>query len=279
MQGKFGEFIAQSNLSRSLTLYYGGWEHCQPSHAFGPAIRQHYLLHYIVSGKGSYYVHDKCYQLKQNEAFLICPGESTFYKADEDDPWEYCWISFDGYEAADILKRCGLSKSTLTFHDKSNGKLQDILLDLIYRYENFSKNEYSTLSQLYQCFSYMLEQVSYIHKKSAYVETAIDYIYHNYSYNIKITDIAKHVNLDRTYLYRLFKESCNVSPQQYLLQFRLQVAVNMLETTNINITEISYSCGFKDTPTFCKHFKKFYCDTPFRYRKKKHTALEMSKKA
>ncbi|MDF2565804.1 MAG: AraC family transcriptional regulator, partial [Massilibacillus sp.] len=67
--------------------------------------------------------------------------------------------------------------------------------------------------------------------------------------------------------------------QQYLLQFRLQVAVNMLETTNINITEISYSCGFKDTPTFCKHFKKFYCDTPFRYRKKKHTALEMSKKA
>jgi AraC-like DNA-binding protein len=224
-------------------------------------------------------VHNKCYQLKQNDAFLICPGESTFYKADESDPWEYCWISFDGYEAADILKRCGLSKSALTFHDKSNGKLQNILLDLIYHYENFTKNEYSTLSQLYQCFSYMLEQVSYINKKSAYVETAIDYIYHNYSYNIKITDIAKHVNLDRTYLYRLFKESCNISPQQYLLQFRLQVAVNMLETTNVNITEISYSCGFKDTPTFCKHFKKFYCDTPFRYRKEKHIALEIEKKA
>lgn len=62
-------------------------------------------------------------------------------------------------------------------------------------------------------------------------------------------------------------EEYKVSPQRYLISFRLNTAVNLLETTKMNITEISYSCGFKDTPTFYKHFKKQFNITPVQYRK------------
>lgn len=263
------EFTSHNKLSRALTIYYGGTEVCTSSHSFGPAIRPHYLLHYILNGKGSYYADNKCYELKKGEGFLISPGESTYYKADKEEPWEYCWISFDGYEASTILKNCGLSKDNLIFKDNSNGVFKENLISLINNYEANSNNEFALLGQLYLCFASIYDQVNSKEKNNyeSYADKALDYIYNNFSYDIKISDIARYVGIDRTYLYKIFIQEHKVSPQQYLISFRLNTAVNLLETTKMNITEISYSCGFKDTPTFYKHFKKQFNITPVQYRK------------
>lgn len=48
----YSEFNTPVYLSKALNLYYGGWEICCPMHTFGPAIRQHYLVHYVTRGKG-----------------------------------------------------------------------------------------------------------------------------------------------------------------------------------------------------------------------------------
>jgi len=268
MQNKV-EFTSQNKLSRALTIYYGGSEICSASHSFGPAIRPHYLLHYVLNGKGSYYVNNKCYELEKGEGFLIYPGESTYYKADKEEPWEYCWISFDGYEASNILKKCGLSKDNLIFKDYSGETFKINLLSLLHNYEANSSNEFALLGQLYLCFSSIYDQVNLKEKNicESYFDKALNYIYNNFSYDIKISDIAKYVRIDRTYLYKLFMQELNISPQQYLISFRLNTAINLLETTKMNITEISYSCGFKDTPTFYKHFKKQFSITPVQYRK------------
>lgn len=142
------EFTSKYRSISTLTIYYGGHEICAPSHSFGPAIRHHYLLHYILNGKGKYYVNNKCYELQRGEAFLICPGESTYYKADKEEPWEYCWVSFDGNDASTILKNCGLSKNNLIFKDNSNGIFKERLLSLIHNYEEDSHNEYALIGQL-----------------------------------------------------------------------------------------------------------------------------------
>lgn len=275
MQPKI-EFTSQYKLSRALTIYYGGLEICSSSHSFGPAIRPHYLLHYVLNGKGKYYVNNKCYDLEKGEGFLIFPGESTYYKADTENPWEYCWISFDGYESNNILKNCGLSKDNLIFKDYSGGTFKESLLSLINNYEANSSNEFSLLGQLYLCFSSIYDQINSKEKNNyeSYFDKALDYIYNNFSYDIKISDVAKHVRIDRTYLYKLFMKEYKISPQQYLISFRLNTAVNLLETTKMNITEISYSCGFKDTPTFYKHFKKQFNITPVKYRKSKSNYIK-----
>lgn len=268
MQTKL-EFISKNKLSSALTIYYGGYEICTSSYSFGPAIRSHYLLHYILNGKGKYYVNNSCYELKVGDGFLICPGESTYYEADKEEPWEYCWISFGGYDSGTILKKCGLSKENLVFKDNSNGIFKENLLSLIHNYDDKRNNEFALLGQLYLCFSNIYDQISSKEKVTheSYIDKAIDYIYNNYSYDIKISDIAKYVRIDRTYLYKIFIQEYKVSPQQYLISFRLNAAVNLLETTKMNITEIAYSSGFKDTPTFYKHFKRQFNATPVHYRK------------
>ena len=91
-----------------LGLYQYGWEQCAPLHSFGPFIRNHYLFHYIISGKGMLFshavngdVHE--YELGAGQGFLICPGQVTTYAACEDDPWKYVWLEFDGLRAKECI--------------------------------------------------------------------------------------------------------------------------------------------------------------------------------
>ena len=253
-----------------MTLYYDGWEVCEPLHTFGPAIRQHYLLHYVTRGKGKLWIGEAkntCYEIGANTIFLIKPGVVTTYAADKNEPWEYCWICIDGYEVPRILRDCGFNNDSPLFFDKSGGRVQSAIVNFVFSYRRNKHNEYTLLSRLYNFFAQMKRQYKRTNIKSVYVEQAIDYIYENYNKNITIGDMANHLNIDRTYLYRLFKRECNVSPQKYLLNFRLRVAVNKLENTQKSIMEIAEECGFNNVSLFCHQFKKVYSDTPLNYRK------------
>ncbi len=269
-KGFYGFFDNTTTLSRAMTLYYGGWEVCKPLHTFGPAIRQHYLLHYVTRGKGKLWIgktKNTCYEIGENTIFLIKPGIITTYAADKNEPWEYCWICIDGYDVPRILQDCGFNNDNLLFFDKSRGKVQSAIVNFVFSFRRNKHNEYALLSYLYNFFAQMKRQYKKTNIKSIYVKHAIDYIYENYNKNITIGDIAHHLNIDRTYLYRLFKREYNVSPQKYLIKFRLQVAVNKLENTQKSIMEIAEECGFNNVSLFCHQFKKVYKDTPLNYRK------------
>lgn len=269
----YSEFNTPVYLSKALNLYYGGWEICCPMHTFGPAIRQHYLVYYVTRGKGRLWMNDTCYVIEKDTMFLIRPGITCVYQADKDDPWEYCWICIDGYDVENMLNNSGFDKVNLLFFDKSNGEVRDAMLNFIFYFSKYKNNEYMLLSRLYNIFGHMKIQMKKQQAKSIHVERAIDYIYENYSKNISVTDIAEYLGIDRTYLYRLFKEEYNMSPQKYLLNFRLKTAMNKLEGGNMSIADIAYSCGFNDASAFCHQFKKVYKDTPLNYRRYPQLAI------
>lgn len=261
--------------NRPLVLYHCGHEQCMPSHSFGPAIRPHYLIHYILHGEGSYTVNGKTYSLKAGEGFLIYPGETTIYTADAQDPWEYCWIGFDGYDVRTILQSCGLTPTNHIFTDQSDGLLWNEFLSLIRFSIEKRGNELTLLSKLYLCFSYMYIQSPRSSKmlNKTHVEKALSYINNNYTYQIKVTDISDNLHIDRTYLYKLFMEFVGTSPQQYLIDYRISVAQKLLTQTNLSVTEISYSCGFRDASAFNKHFKKVTHTTPLLYKKHSQNSI------
>lgn len=269
----YSEFNTPVYLSKALNLYYGGWEICCPMHTFGPAIRQHYLVHYVTRGKGRLWMNDTCYVIEKDTMFLIRPGITCVYQADKDDPWEYCWICIDGYDVENMLNNSGFDKVNPLFFDKSNGEVRDAMLNFIFYFSKYKNNEYMLLSRLYNIFGHMKIQMKKQQAKSIHVERAIDYIYENYSKNISVTDIAEYLGIDRTYLYRLFKEEYDMSPQKYLLNFRLKTAMNKLEGGNMYIADIAYSCGFNDASAFCHQFKKVYKDTPLNYRRYPQLAI------
>ena len=89
----------------------------------------------------------------------------------------------------------------------------------------------------------------------------------SYAYPIQISDVARYVGIDRSYLYRIFMEHENTSPKQYLLKHRLQMAAQLLCSSSCTITEAALSCGFRDAPSFCNYFRQGTGYTPKEFRK------------
>jgi YesN/AraC family two-component response regulator len=99
-----------------------------------------------------------------------------------------------------------------------------------------------------------------------YVEAAIIYINNNYCKNITINNIANYVNITRAYLYRLFKKYLDSSPQEFLINFRMERASELLKTSNFTIGDIARSVGYRDALLFSKIFKKINGVTPTEFR-------------
>ena len=55
---------------------------------FGPSVRNQYIVHYVLSGKG-YFNGNK---VEKGQGFLILPGMHEEYHSDEAEPWEFVWI-------------------------------------------------------------------------------------------------------------------------------------------------------------------------------------------
>ena len=61
----------ETNKTQSLDLFlcHSGIEYCNPSYSYGPEVRDHYIIHYILDGKGEFTVNDKTYKLGKREGF------------------------------------------------------------------------------------------------------------------------------------------------------------------------------------------------------------------
>jgi len=88
-------------------IFYCGRESCQPGHSYGPAIRKQYLIHFVLAGCGKFHVGGRISELSAGDAFLIRPGEVTYYQADQNEPWTYAWMAFAGDQADAILEDVG----------------------------------------------------------------------------------------------------------------------------------------------------------------------------
>lgn len=92
------------------------------------------------------------------------------------------------------------------------------------------------------------------------------FIEDHYPDKITVGDIAFHIGLDRTYLYRLFKQHMGCPPSKCLLNIRLEKAAEMLENRDLSIAEIGGAVGFHDTSHFYKVFSAKYGMPPRKYR-------------
>ncbi|WRU97632.1 helix-turn-helix domain-containing protein [Priestia filamentosa] len=108
----------------------------------------------------------------------------------------------------------------------------------------------------------------YSSKENDYITKSIEFIQTHYNEKIKVTDIAHYVSLNRSYLTTLFRKRTGVSIQQYLAQFRLTRAVELLALTDLSIEQIAESCGYSDPLVFSKAFKREKGISPTKYRER-----------
>ena len=267
-----GTFSFREQRFRDLRLVFAGRESCSPLHSWGPAVRPNYIIHYILEGKGIYQCGNETWDLHAREGFLIEPETQTFYQADAQTPWTYCWVGFDGDLAADLIREMGLGEERLTFFCEAKEELEQIFEKLM-KYQQLSEeNDLILESELYRLFALLIKNMNVTERGSSpqrndYVQGAVRFIRNNYYNPISVEDIAAYTGINRSYLYTLFREETGMSPSEYLMTFRLTRAAELLRLTGYSIESIAYSCGYQDPLVFSKAFKRKYAITPLKYRR------------
>ena len=223
-----------------LYLCFCGYEACQPFHSYGPAVRPNYVIHYIISGKGTFTIGNRTYRLTAGQGFFLMPNVRTYYEADADDPWTYLWIGFDGEKAASYVQESVFPRSTLStsatfpvncspscFRCRST-------IPMTPRTSIFWKAVCTSFSQFFPAKSRL---PILLHGRSAIFtwKKPLSFIRNNYSNEILVSDIARYVCINRSYLYTLFQKYLHTSPQDYLSSCRITRALELLSYTDLSI--------------------------------------------
>lgn len=264
------EFVGEK--SGSLYVNCCGCSKTEPLHSFGPALKPHYLIHYILSGKGKFITGDKTYPLEAGYGFLITPENLAFYQADEEEPWTYVWVGFSGAKAEEYVKAIGLSLTHPIFKSDQSEELYRVVRDMMEHNTFGMANDLRRNGQLSIFLSIIAEGLPVEEKNESdrantYVRKAVEFIQGNYCNPIKVTDVADYVCINRSYLYTLFQNSLGMSPKQFLMTFRITKATELLQLTSLPIESIALSCGYQDPLVFTKSFHQMKQMSPSAYRK------------
>lgn len=259
----------------SLYVNCCGLSRTESLHSFGPALKPHYLIHYILSGRGKFSIGGEEYPLEAGYGFLITPDELAFYQADEEEPWTYVWVGFSGTQAAEYIENIGLSVRQPVFKSEASEELYRIVKDMMEHNTFGLSNDLRRNGQLGVFLSVIaegsrVERVNEADRANIYVRKAVSFIQSNYCNPIKVTDVADYVCINRSYLYTLFQNYLGMSPQQFLTTFRITKARELLDSTSYPIESIALSCGYSDALVFTKAFHAMKGISPSQYRKQSH---------
>ena len=266
--------------NQSLAVIQCGKTVCQAGHSPGHRVYHSYSATFILRGKGTYLVGGKQYELKAGNGFIIPPGMSVNYIADRQDPWEYIYAIFRGSDAETLVWNAGLDARHLTFSFSADEEMLELLNQMHTASRENKARGYDVIGSFLLIMSRLIQKQT---QKSSeplrpenYIAKAIAYVEDYYPYGVSVRDMAAYVGIDRTHLYRLFKANVGTSPQQYLNEYRLKKAAEMMARQQYSLGAIALSVGFYDISHFSKAFAACYGIQPGAYREQLLKNMEES---
>lgn len=257
------------NASFNLSIYQSGHKsYSTPGFISRLSIYDHYIIHYITAGKGTYFIDGQALSVEAGQCFLIPPYKVVQYQADNEDPWAYFWVGFNGPKALDLLHSSDFYDHYVITPESS--ELEGYLKQLVDLELADRALEYALLGYTYLIFAQLItSRVLTTSEQNHYYRQAITFIQEHFSDpDLSVERIAQHVGLTRSYLYKIFQKTANSSISDTIQNLRLSKAVALLEHNQYSIKELSNMVGFNSQAYFSKLFKEQFKLSPTDYRKK-----------
>ena len=184
-----------------LRLFQYGWEQCEPLHSFGPFVRNHFLFHYVISGKG-YLNADgpggvtRRYSLEAGQGFLICPNLVNTYFADQHAPWKYTWLEFGGLRAEEFLSAAGLGPSQPIYRPRTPALAQPVEETMMYFAGHGKASTLNLIGHLCLFLDALIQSSSTRREvlpsrlQDFYIQEAVTFMEHNYQRELTVEELA-----------------------------------------------------------------------------------------
>lgn len=242
----------------SLYVQNTGRQQCAGGYRWGPGVRDHYLIHHVLSGKGYLEVGEKTYELQAGDTFLTFPHTPILYYADEEEPWEYVWAGFYGVEAQNLVEGTDFRPEQPVLRNFYPHEMAELLEALYSGYGTEAWCTAAITGRLYLLLSFLIQHSTHRRQdreERDYAYIAAGYIMTHYEQPITLEALAQLVSISQSSLYRCFRKKYNMSPKRFILEYRIQRACLLLEKKTYSIREISNSVGFEDPLYFSRAFK------------------------
>ncbi len=230
---------------------------------FSEHTHNEYELIYFLDGDATHVIEDRKYKLKRGDLILIRPFKYHFIQIDNVSRYERIVIHFD-----DKIDGISLFPDDVDIINiKGNITAEDIFKKCQLYYKNCSENLF------FQLLPHLLSELFFnIHifpntlskeyvTMSPLISNAIQYINDNLCDISGIQDVANHLFVSESYLFRLFKNELHRTPKKYILEKRLILAEKLL-TLGEKPTKVSEKCGFSDYTTFYRNYISFFGRLP-----------------
>jgi len=260
-----------------LTMFQFGKHFCDPFYSRGPYVHNHYLFHYVRSGKGNLYSENTDGQIirhsvEAGQGFMIWPKQVVSYAADGDDPWSYYWVEFDGFKARELVAESGLSINQPIFTSNDKNLEKKMIAALRHLADNGNASPFELIGYCYLFLDAFVASSAH-RKKTAhsslqnfYVQEILLFIENHYHEEIGVEDLAAICNLDRSHVGKIFKGLMGTNLRDFLIRYRVRKACELMKDSSKSITEISAMVGYPNLFSFSRTFKSIVGQSPREWR-------------
>lgn len=269
-----------SVMARSMFYYIlsGGYFYCDKEYKTEREDYDRALLIYTIGGKGYLKYREQSYTLTGGDLFLIDCNRYQYYATDKKDLWEMAWFHFDGSETGTYLERIYQNAGPvyrITVDSDVVGNIKKI--------HKMLNNNDPLLDVMGSCLIVQIlteililsrhgriqnnNDQSNIPDIPVEIKKVIEKIEQDYNLSLTLDILSSEAGLSKYHLSREFKKYTGYSPYEYLINYRLSRAKDLLKNTNTAVGRIASEVGFNSPSHFIELFSRHEDTTPLNFRK------------
>lgn len=233
--------------------------------------KESYILFYTLRGAGLIEQDGNHVVLETGQALLLnCRTAQSYCTAPGQSCWHHYWVHLDGAGVA-AMEPLLLPDKKLTPVQLTGVRMQE-LFELV-----LEQMELGTVDSMVQtglalhemlalCAQSLFAQAEMTTNRQLILQAA-ETLRKNYRQELSLADLLSSAHMSKSYFLRLFRRYMGTTPYNYLVNFRITQAKELLVLTDHSISEIAQEAGFGDASNFSTRFAKATGQSPMQYRK------------
>jgi len=219
-----------------------------------------YSMHIIKSGQGWVVINGISAKLGPGDAFCFYPGDTIHYREDPHDPWCYSWWGMVGPLAKQRFDVLGYDRQRMQRHIATPALWR--LLDEIEA--TFLRGGHGSARSVAAAWSLCaeMEGSANTHESIDPIRAIAAIVESGYDRGLRIEDLARDLGIDRSTLFRRFRDRYGCSPKSWLQGLRLDRAKALLASGDLTVAEVGRRCGFEDARNFTRAYVDHFGGTP-----------------
>ena len=233
-----------------------------------------YLIKYTLGGEGEFRYGAQQSRVREGSLFWVDCHQHQYYSTSPDsDSWDVIWVHFYGESAKQyyelFVNQNGGSNVLSMPPDNEIAQKMNQLIDLYHGATNDFMTDVEASGVLTSLLLEIIKSLAAADSYTQIPETIVqakEYMKDHYQEHISLDDLSSELHINKFHFLRIFKRHVGMTPNEFLIQTRLNKAKGFLRTTDNTVTQIASLVGIPNTSHFINLFKKHEQTTPAAYR-------------